>query len=58
MGPARKLEVLSIIKRRDSLGLLAHSDTEERYTQTRSELISSIKIALGGMTAEELFPGE
>lgn len=58
VGPARKLEVLSIIKRRDSLGLLAHSDAEERYTQTRSELISAIKIALGGMTAEELFFGE
>ena len=30
----RKLEVLSIIKRRDALGLLAHSDTEERFTRT------------------------
>ena len=32
VGVGRKLEVLSIIKRRDALGLLAHSDTEERYT--------------------------
>lgn len=58
VGPARKLEVLSIIKRRESLGLLAHSEAEERFTKTRSELIASIKIALGGMTAEELFFGE
>ena len=35
-GVGRKLEVLSIIKRAESLGLLAHSDTEERYTRTRS----------------------
>jgi ATP-dependent Zn protease len=58
VGENRKLEVLSIIKRRDALGLLAHSDTEERYTRTRTELIASIQIAMGGMTAEELFFGE
>ncbi len=58
MGPSRKLEMLSIVKRRDALGLLAHSDTEERFTRTRSELVSSIHIAFGGMVAEELFFGE
>ncbi len=57
-GETHKLEVLSIIKRRESLGLLAHSDTEERWTRTRSELLVAIKIAFGGMTAEELFFGE
>jgi ATP-dependent Zn protease len=58
VGVGRKLEVLSIIKRKDALGLLAHSETEERYTRTRSELIASIQINFGGMTAEELFFGE
>ena len=58
VGQNRKLEVLSIIKRRDALGLLAHSDTEERFTRSRSELVGAIKIAFGGMTAEELFFGE
>jgi len=58
VGKDRKLEVLSIIKRRDALGLLAHSDNEERYTRTRSELLGSMKIAFGGMSAEELFFGE
>ena len=58
VGVGRKLEVLSIIKRAESLGLLAHSDTEERYTRTRSELVSAIQISFGGMTAEELFFGE
>ncbi|HYP21958.1 MAG TPA: AAA family ATPase, partial [Actinomycetota bacterium] len=54
----RKLEVLSIIKRRSALGLLAHSDAEERFTKTKSELEGTLKIALGGMAAEQLFFGE
>lgn len=58
MGIGRKLEVLSIIKRKDALGLLAHSDMEERFTKTQSEIQALIHIAMGGMTAEELFFGE
>ena len=54
----RRLEVLSIIKRRSALGLLAHSDAEERFTKTKSELEGTLKIALGGMAAEQLFFGE
>ena len=58
VGTSRKLEVLSIVKRRQALGLLAHSDTEERFTQTRSELEALIEISLGGLVAEEIFFGE
>jgi cell division protease FtsH len=58
VGTDRKLEVLSIIKRRDALGLLAHSDREERFMKTRSELVALIQIAMGGMVAEELAFGE
>lgn len=54
----RKLEVLSIIKRRQALGLLAHSDTEERFTKTKSELEAMLKVAMGGMAAEDIFFGE
>ena len=54
----RRLEVLSIIKRRQALGLLAHSDAEERFTRTQSELEGTLKIALAGMAAEKLFFGE
>jgi cell division protease FtsH len=57
-GKGRRLEVLSIIKRRDSLGLLAHGDEEEHFTRTRSEVESGIAIALGGLVAEELCLGE
>lgn len=58
VGKGRKLEVLSIIKRRSALGLLAHSDSEERFTKRKSEMLALIKIAMGGMVAEELFFGE
>jgi ATP-dependent Zn protease len=58
VGKGRRLEVLSIIKRRDALGLLAHSEDEERFTKTRSELLALVQIAFGGMVAEELFFGE
>jgi ATP-dependent Zn protease len=58
LGQNRRLEVLSIIKRRGSLGLLAHGDEEEHFTRTRTELEAAIAIALGGMAAEELVLGE
>lgn len=54
----RTLDILSIVKRQSALGLLGHSDSEERFTQTRSELLARIKIAFGGMVAEEEFFGE
>lgn len=58
VGKGRRLEVLSIIKRREALGLLAHTDIEERFTKSRSELTAILQISLGGMVAEEIFFGE
>jgi cell division protease FtsH len=54
----RRLEVLSIVKRSGSLGLLAHGDLEEVYTRSRSEMYALIDIAMGGMVAEEQYFGE
>ncbi|HVW31353.1 MAG TPA: AAA family ATPase [Acidimicrobiia bacterium] len=54
VSPDRNLEVLSIIKRGGALGLLAHSDPDERYTKTEDELKALMAIAFGGMVAEEL----
>jgi len=58
VGKGRTLEVLTIVKRRDALGLLSHSETEERFTKTKSEVRALVDIAFGGMVAEELFFGE
>jgi cell division protease FtsH len=57
-APGRKLEVLSIIKRRDALGMLAHGDGEEVYTRSRADMIGLIQIALAGQCAEEIFFGD
>jgi cell division protease FtsH len=58
VAPERRLEVLSIIKRRSALGLLAHGDREDVYTRSRAEMLSMIQIAMGGQSAEELFFGD
>jgi ATP-dependent Zn protease len=58
VGVGRKLEVLSVIKRKGALGLLAHSDIEERYMKTKTELDALVRISFGGMAAEELFFGD
>jgi ATP-dependent Zn protease len=55
VAPTRRLEILSIIKRREALGMLAHGDAEEVYTRSRSEMIGLIQIALAGQCAEEIF---
>ncbi|HMK97251.1 MAG TPA: AAA family ATPase [Acidimicrobiales bacterium] len=57
-APERRLDVLSIIKRSSSLGLLSHSETEERFTRTRHECEALLRISMGGMVAEEVFFGE
>src|SRR2546422_403817 len=57
-GEGRRLEVLSIVKRREALGLLAHTDVEERFTKTQTELEALLKISLAGMAAEEIFEGQ
>jgi cell division protease FtsH len=53
LGRSRQLDVLSIVKRRDSLGLLQHSDIEERFTQRRDEMNALLQISMGGLVAEE-----
>ncbi len=57
-APTRRLEVVTIIKRGQALGLLAHGDIEEVYTRTRTELTALVRIALAGQCAEELFFGD
>ncbi|MDP8970874.1 MAG: ATPase, partial [Actinomycetota bacterium] len=58
LAGTRRLDVLSIVKRSGSLGLLAHGDPDEVYTHSRSEMYALVDIALGGLCAEELELGE
>lgn len=57
-APERRLEVLTIIKRRSALGLLAHGDREDVYTRSRTEMVNLIRIAFGGQCAEEIWYGD
>ena len=57
-APERRLEVLTIIKRRSALGLLAHGDREDVFTRSRAQMQALIQIAFGGQCAEELFFGD
>ena len=54
-APQRRLEILTVIKRKGSLGLLAHGDRDDVYTRSRSEMEALIQIAMGGQCAEQLF---
>ena len=54
----RTLEVLTIIRRGDALGLLAHSDCEGVWTHSQYDLRALVQIAMGGWVAEELFFGQ
>ena len=58
VAPNRTLEVLTIVKRGSALGMLAHGDCEEVYTQSSYDLRALVQIALGGLVAEELFFGQ
>ena len=58
VAPQRRLEILTIVKRREALGLLAHGDREDVYTRSRAELTALIQIAMGGQVSEELFFGD
>lgn len=58
VAPNRSLEVLTIIRRGEALGLLAHGDCEEVYTRSTGDLRALVQIAMGGWVAEELFFGQ
>ena len=54
----RRVAVASILRRADALGLVSHTDDEERYVHTVSDTSAMLRIALAGLVAEELVFGE
>jgi cell division protease FtsH len=50
--------VLTIIKRGDALGMLAHGDREDVFTRSSKEMRASMQVAFGGLVCEELFFGD
>ena len=57
-APERRLEVLTIVKRRGALGLLSHGDRQDVFTRSRTQMQALVKIALAGQCAEEIFFGD
>ncbi len=58
VAPQRRLEVLTIVKRGEALGMLAHGDRDDVFTRARSELLGLIQVSFGGQVAEEIFFGD
>jgi ATP-dependent Zn protease len=54
----RRVEVASILRRADALGLVSHTEHEEQHLYTPGEIRAIIGVALAGMVAEELEYGE
>jgi cell division protease FtsH len=53
-----QIQVASIIKRRDTLGVVYRTPLEERNTELREDMRRDIVVALGGLAAEEIWFGE
>jgi cell division protease FtsH len=53
-----QMQVISIIKRENALGLVSYQEKEERYVRTRSDVMARIKTALAAGAAENIWFGE
>ena len=55
---ADPIQKISIVSRGSALGYVLNMPVEDRYTQSKDELLARITTALGGRAAEEVFFGE
>jgi cell division protease FtsH len=53
-----QMQVISIIKRENALGLVSYQEREDRYVRTRSDMTARIKTALAAGAAENVWFGE
>src|SRR5207245_2738691 len=57
MGDLSPVSKVTIVSRGQALGYTLHLPTEDRYMQTKEELVDLMKIALAGRAAEEVVFG-
>ncbi|MFN2628109.1 MAG: ATP-dependent zinc metalloprotease FtsH [Gaiellaceae bacterium] len=57
MGDLSPVQKVTIVSRGQALGYTLHLPTEDRYMQTKEELIDLMKIALAGRAAEQVVFG-
>src|SRR6266511_3595209 len=53
-----QIQVASIIKRRDTLGVVYRTPIEERHTELREDMHRDIVVSLGGLAAEMIWFGD
>jgi ATP-dependent Zn protease len=53
-----QIQVASIIKRRDTLGVVYRTPLEERQNELREDMRRDIVVSLGGLAAEEIWFGD
>jgi cell division protease FtsH len=53
-----QIQVASIIKRRDTLGVVYRTPIEERHTELREDMRRDIIVSLGGLAAEQIWFGD
>jgi cell division protease FtsH len=53
-----QIQIASIIKRRDTLGVVYRTPLEERHTELREDMRRDIIVSLGGLAAEEIWFGD
>jgi cell division protease FtsH len=58
MRPNQPIQVVTVRKRGETLGLVHTQLEEERFSATRSEIRANIMVSLAGMVAEEIWLGE
>ncbi|MDQ4097668.1 MAG: AAA family ATPase, partial [Actinomycetota bacterium] len=56
--PSEWVQVVTIQKREETLGLVHTMDTEERFSRTRDEFLADIRVSLAGLAAEQLWYGQ
>jgi cell division protease FtsH len=56
-GADKQIQVISIVKRESTLGVVHSVDLEERFGREKEELLDEIKVFLAGQAAEEVWYG-
>ncbi|MGH2768168.1 MAG: AAA family ATPase, partial [Actinomycetota bacterium] len=52
-----QIQVITIIKREETLGLVHSLELEERFSQSKEDLLNDIRVSMAGMAAEEIWFG-
>ena len=58
VDPKHTVEIITVRKRGDALGLVHSQEAEEMYSMHKSDMLARIQVSLAGMVAEEMYLGQ